>query len=198
MRRCDWRLAMSMMAALYRIAHIGCCIPERRVGFGVSIWDQSTGTFGMETEHGGRRSRGEGHVHAKTNRSGVRDCDNLTNITTYAILCIGITKTIIRHVDLDPSSPAMGARPHMHTSKVEKCVPPRPAGLHGSHDQEGARTIIQDRAETAYTRRDGHTQDEKAWEVAIGPAKQLPMNAFGRSFHFSTYSIILTTNQACT
>jgi hypothetical protein len=48
-----------------------------------------------------------------------------------------------------------------------------------------------ERALSSKTARKAPTSEEmdtlkmkKAWEVAIAPAKQLPMNAFGMSFHF--------------
>lgn len=41
---------------------------------------------------------------------------------------------------------------------------------------------------------------KKAWEVAIGPAKQLPMNAFGASHLISALKTLTNANnsQACT
>lgn len=85
-------------------------------------------------------------------RQGEPLCSNIINITACAGLCkhdtFDYTVAIIEHVDLNIPAPTMGARPHLHTRKAKKCVPSRPTRLHGSHDQEGARTIIKDGAET--------------------------------------------------
>lgn len=66
-----------------------------------------------------------------------------------------------RNVHRTSTAPAMGARPQLITCKVEESIPARPARLHGGHDQEGARTVIQDGTQAANARGDGHAQDEE-------------------------------------
>jgi hypothetical protein len=59
------------------------------------------------------------------------------------------------------AAPTMGARHQLDALKTQECLPPRPARLHGGHDQEGARTVIEDGTQAADRRGDGHAQDEE-------------------------------------
>jgi hypothetical protein len=151
------------------------------------------GTFGNPGRT--RRSRGEGNVHppSLTEWSSATTAGHGVPITTpaarlkhrivsstYSLPTLGVTL----HSDMataPPPPPQWVLDLNSTPAKPKNASLPDPPGYTAAMTKK-------ERAQSSKTARKPPTSEEmdtlkmkKAWEVAIGPAKQLPMNAFGAS-----------------